>query len=81
MVAIAAVVGITLAAGTACGGNGGGDDTASGRAIEPEAQQRAESINLTLADSRTVGEFPHLRATTTPAGRYSVSASALTTPG
>jgi hypothetical protein len=39
-----------LAVATACGGNDNGDDTASGRAIEPEAQQRAESINLTLAD-------------------------------
>ena len=40
----------------ACGGSdgagdgGGGDDTASERAIEPEAQERAESIVLKLAD-------------------------------
>jgi hypothetical protein len=39
-----------LAVATACGGNDNGGDTASGRAIEPEAQQRAESINLRLAD-------------------------------
>ena len=32
------------------GGNGGGDDTASERAIEPEAQERAESIVLKLTD-------------------------------
>jgi hypothetical protein len=39
-----------LAVATACGGTDNGGDTASERAIEPEAQQRAESINLTLAD-------------------------------
>jgi hypothetical protein len=39
-----------LAVATACGGSDNGGDTASGRAIEPEAQQRAESINLRLAD-------------------------------
>jgi hypothetical protein len=44
------LIGVVLAVATACGGNGNGDETASGRAIEPEAQQRAESINLTLAD-------------------------------
>jgi hypothetical protein len=48
----AAVAGVVLAAAAACGGNGNGngDGTAAGRAIEPEAQQKAESINLTLAD-------------------------------
>jgi hypothetical protein len=45
-----ALAGVVLAVAAACGGNGSGDDTASGRAIEPEAQQRAESIVLTLAD-------------------------------
>jgi hypothetical protein len=47
---MAALVGVVLAATAACGGNGNGDDTASGRAIEPEAQQRAESIVLKLSD-------------------------------
>jgi hypothetical protein len=47
---VAAVVGVVLAAGVACGGKEGGDDTAAGRAIEPEAQERAESIVLMLAD-------------------------------
>jgi hypothetical protein len=45
-----ALVGVVLAVGTACDGNGNGDDRSSGSAIEPEAQQRAESVNLTLAD-------------------------------
>jgi hypothetical protein len=45
----ALAAGLVLAVASACGGSNG-DDTASGRAIEPEAQQRAESINLTLAD-------------------------------
>jgi hypothetical protein len=47
---MAALVGVVLAATAACGGNGNGDDTASGRAFEQEAQQRARSIVLTLAD-------------------------------
>jgi hypothetical protein len=46
----AAVAGVVLAVAAACGGNGSGDETASKRAIEPEAQQRAESVVLTLAD-------------------------------
>lgn len=45
-----ALVGVVLAAAAACGGNGTGDDSASGRAIEPEAQERAESIGLKLTD-------------------------------
>lgn len=49
MVAVAAALVVVLTVGSACGGNGS-DETASARAIEPEAQQRAESINLTLAD-------------------------------
>jgi hypothetical protein len=47
---MATLAGVVLAATAACGGNGNGDDTASGRAIEPEAQQRAESIVLKLSD-------------------------------
>lgn len=49
MVAVAAALVVVLTVGSACGGNGS-DETASARAIEPEAEQRAESINLTLAD-------------------------------
>jgi hypothetical protein len=49
MVAFAAALVVVLTVGSACGGNRS-DETASARAIEPEAQQRAESINLTLAD-------------------------------
>jgi hypothetical protein len=45
----AAVAGVVLAA-AACGGNGNGDGPAAGRSIEPEAQQRAESIGLKLSD-------------------------------
>jgi hypothetical protein len=42
---------VLLVAAGACGGDDDeGQATASGVAIEPEAQQRAESINLTLAD-------------------------------
>jgi hypothetical protein len=47
---MATLVGVVLAATAACGGNGNGDETASGRAIEPEAQERAESIGLKLTD-------------------------------
>ena len=46
---VAAALVVVLTVGSACGGNGS-DETASARAIEPEAQQRAESVNLTLAD-------------------------------
>jgi hypothetical protein len=46
---LAAALVVVLTIGSACGGNGS-DETASARAIEPEAQQRAESVNLTLAD-------------------------------
>lgn len=49
----AAVLGVVVAAGTACGGNGNGDRTAAGSAIEPEAQKRAESVVLTLSDFPT----------------------------
>jgi hypothetical protein len=45
----AAVAGVVLAA-AACGGNGNGDGTAAQRSIEPEAQERAESIGLRLSD-------------------------------
>jgi hypothetical protein len=50
--ALVAAAAAILVATPACGGNGGGDsdDTASERAIEPEAQERAESIVLKLAD-------------------------------
>jgi hypothetical protein len=50
---MATLVGVVLAATAACGGNGNGDETASGRAIEPEAKERAESIVLKLADFPT----------------------------
>jgi hypothetical protein len=46
-------VGVVFAATAACGENGNGDETASGRAVEPEAQERAESILLKLADFPT----------------------------
>jgi hypothetical protein len=50
IVAALALIVLLVAAG-ACGGDDDeGEATASGIAIEPEAQQRAESINLTLAD-------------------------------
>jgi hypothetical protein len=52
--ALVAAAAAVLVVTPACGGNGGsggdGDDTASERAIEPEAQERAESIGLKLAD-------------------------------
>ena len=50
--ALVAAAAAVLVATPACGGNGGGggDDTASASAIEPEAQKRAESIVLKLAD-------------------------------
>jgi hypothetical protein len=44
------LAGAVFAMGAACGGNDNGAETAAGRALEPEAQQRAESINLALAD-------------------------------
>jgi hypothetical protein len=47
--ALVAAAAAVLLATSACGG-GGGDDTASASAIEPEAQKRAESTLLTLAD-------------------------------
>jgi hypothetical protein len=50
---MAALVGVVFAATGACGENGNGDETASGRAVEPEAQERAESILLKLADFPT----------------------------
>jgi hypothetical protein len=50
IIAALALIVLLVAAG-ACGGDDDeGEATASGIAIEPEAQQRAESINLTLAD-------------------------------
>ena len=50
IIAALALIVLLVAAG-ACGGDDEeGEATASGIAIEPEAQQRAESINLTLAD-------------------------------
>ena len=47
-----AIVAVALAASAACGGNGGAksQSTASKRAIEAQAQQRAQSIVLKLAD-------------------------------
>jgi hypothetical protein len=51
--ALVAAAAVVLLAAPACGGNGGGDDgddTAAGSAIVPEAQERAESIVLKLAD-------------------------------
>jgi hypothetical protein len=51
--ALVAAAAAVLVATPACGGDGGGgggDDTASASAIEPEAQKRAESIVLKLAD-------------------------------
>jgi hypothetical protein len=50
--ALVAAAAAVLVATPACGGGGGGggDDTASEQAIEPEAQKRAESIVLKLAD-------------------------------
>ena len=81
IIAALALVILLVAAG-ACGGDDDeGEATASGIAIEPKAQQRAESINLTLADFADGWRVSHLRATTTLAGRYSMSASASTTRG
>ena len=40
---VAAALVVVLTVGSACGGNGS-DETASARAIEPEAQQRAEWV-------------------------------------
>lgn len=55
IIAALALIVLLVAAG-ACGGDDDeGEATASGIAIEPEAQQRAESINLTLAD---FADFP-----------------------
>jgi hypothetical protein len=51
--ALVAAAAAVLVATPGCGGNGGGgggDDAAPGSAIEPEAQKRAESMVLTLAD-------------------------------
>jgi hypothetical protein len=45
----AAVAGVVFAV-AACGGNGNGDGPAAQRSIEPEAQERAESIGLKLSD-------------------------------
>ena len=50
IIAVLALIVLLVAAG-ACGGDDDeGEATASGTAIEPEAQQRAESIDLTLVD-------------------------------
>jgi hypothetical protein len=48
--AVAALAVAVLAAATACGGGGGSDTRAAKRAINRDAQQQAESINLRLSD-------------------------------
>jgi hypothetical protein len=45
-----ALAGVVFAVAAACGGNGNGDGTAAQRSIEPEAQERAESLGLKLSD-------------------------------
>jgi hypothetical protein len=49
-IAVLGLAAFALAAGAACGGGGHGTPRAAKRAIEPDAQRRAESINLKLSD-------------------------------
>jgi hypothetical protein len=52
-VVLALLLGVTVALGTSCGGGGGTSDASGNeakRTIEANAQERAESINLVLAD-------------------------------
>jgi hypothetical protein len=48
--ALACIGGVSLALAAACGGGDEGDATKAERAIQPEAQNRAESIVLKLSD-------------------------------